>query len=130
MSETTAHKAFRLCGQSLWYDNISRSLIRSGELAKLRDAGVRGVTSNPSIFQKAITSDQEYETQLRQLVYGGAGVFDDHLLALGQDRGEGRDLLQVIVQALAAQLPLETVARRACPPPALLAEPARAAGAR
>jgi len=42
-------------GQSLWYDNIRRQLITSGELARLRDEGVSGVTSNPTIFEKAVS---------------------------------------------------------------------------
>ena len=41
-------------GQSAWLDNIQRKQIESGELARIRDRGVRGLTSNPAIFQKAI----------------------------------------------------------------------------
>ena len=43
-------------GQSIWLDYIQRSLITSGELKDLVDQGLRGVTSNPSIFDKAIYS--------------------------------------------------------------------------
>ena len=39
-------------GQSIWYDNIRRGLIKSGELASLIELGVSGVTSNPTIFEK------------------------------------------------------------------------------
>ena len=42
-------------GQSVWLDNIRRQLITSGELAHLRDEGVTGVTSNPTIFEKAVS---------------------------------------------------------------------------
>ncbi len=42
-------------GQSVWFDFIRRSLITSGELQALIDKGVRGITSNPAIFEKAIT---------------------------------------------------------------------------
>ncbi|MFN0206109.1 MAG: transaldolase [Planctomycetota bacterium] len=48
-------------GQSVWFDNISRDLLKSGDLAKLRDRGVRGVTSNPTIFQKAIAETKSYD---------------------------------------------------------------------
>jgi transaldolase / glucose-6-phosphate isomerase len=48
-------------GQSLWYDNIRRQLITSGELARMRDEGVRGVTSNPTIFQKALSGSTDYD---------------------------------------------------------------------
>ncbi|MFN2218975.1 MAG: transaldolase family protein, partial [Anaerolineae bacterium] len=41
-------------GQSIWYDNIRRGLLDDGGLAALVEAGVMGVTSNPSIFEKAI----------------------------------------------------------------------------
>ena len=48
-------KELRHIGQSLWLDNIRRQLITSGELARLRDEGITGVTSNPTIFEKAVS---------------------------------------------------------------------------
>lgn len=54
-------------GQSIWLDYIRRSLITSGELASLIDRGLRGMTSNPSIFAKAIGSSDDYDEQLRAL---------------------------------------------------------------
>src|SRR5882724_6693125 len=52
-------------GQSLWYDNIRRTLITSGELQGLIDHdGLRGVTSNPSIFEKAIAGSSDYNDLL------------------------------------------------------------------
>ncbi len=54
-------------GQSIWFDNIHRALLESGELARmLADDDLRGVTSNPSIFEKAITSGHEYDGALRR----------------------------------------------------------------
>jgi transaldolase / glucose-6-phosphate isomerase len=47
-------------GQSIWYDNIRRSLIDSGELARMVEDGLRGVTSNPTIFEQAITGSDDY----------------------------------------------------------------------
>ena len=44
-------------GQQIWLDNLSRSLIQSGQLTKFLTDGVCGVTSNPAIFQKAFASD-------------------------------------------------------------------------
>jgi transaldolase len=55
-------------GQSLWYDNISRDLLNAGDIQSLVDQGVRGLTSNPSIFKKAITSGSAYDAQLQELV--------------------------------------------------------------
>ena len=51
-------------GQSVWYDNMYRSLITSGELERLVQMGVTGLTSNPTIFQKAISSGSEYDDSL------------------------------------------------------------------
>jgi len=55
-------------GQSYWYDNISRDLLNSGELARMiKEDGMRGVTSNPSIFYKSIKNSTDYDEQLRTL---------------------------------------------------------------
>ncbi|MGH7883145.1 MAG: transaldolase family protein, partial [Candidatus Dormibacteraceae bacterium] len=58
----------RSLGQSLWLDNIRRQLITSGELAQLRDRGVSGVTSNPTIFDKAIANSTDYDEALAEMV--------------------------------------------------------------
>jgi len=61
-------------GQSLWYDNISRDLLQSGEIKALIDEGIRGMTSNPAIFQKAIVEGKTYDEQLQALVAEGKSV--------------------------------------------------------
>ncbi len=64
-------------GQSPWYDFITRELVRSGELARLiRDEGLRGMTSNPTIFEKAITQSSDYDDDIRALAADGAGAAD------------------------------------------------------
>ena len=55
-------------GQSPWLDNLRRGWITGGQLAALRDRGVRGLTSNPTIFQKAIQGSADYDTQFESLV--------------------------------------------------------------
>jgi transaldolase len=55
-------------GQSIWLDNIRRSMFASGELARLIDQGLRGMTSNPTIFEKAIGHGDDYDEQLRSLI--------------------------------------------------------------
>lgn len=56
-------------GQSFWYDNIHRAMISSGELdGMLAQDDLRGITSNPTIFEKAITSSNDYDAQLASLV--------------------------------------------------------------
>lgn len=52
-------------GQSVWYDNVSRQLVRGGELAKLIAEGVTGVTSNPAIFERAISQSNLYDPAIR-----------------------------------------------------------------
>ena len=54
-------------GQQIWLDNLSRSLIQSGELAKMLQQGVCGVTSNPAIFQKAFAGDELYAEEIARL---------------------------------------------------------------
>lgn len=53
-------------GQQIWLDNLSRSLIQSGELAKMMQQGIAGVTSNPAIFQKAFAEDALYTEEITQ----------------------------------------------------------------
>jgi transaldolase/glucose-6-phosphate isomerase len=55
-------------GQSIWLDNIRRSMFASGELRRLIAAGLRGMTSNPTIFEKAIGSGNDYDEQLARLI--------------------------------------------------------------
>ena len=55
-------------GQSIWFDFIRRSLITSGELKALVDKGVRGVTSNPAIFAKAISGSEDYDSDMQELI--------------------------------------------------------------
>jgi transaldolase len=60
-------------GQSFWYDNIRRQFLQDGTLQKLIEQdGLRGMTSNPSIFEKAIGHSQDYDDQIRELVAQGA----------------------------------------------------------
>jgi transaldolase len=62
LNELTRH------GQSIWYDNLNRELLRSGELARMvLEDGVTGGTSNPSIFEKAIGSGDAYDEHLQEL---------------------------------------------------------------
>lgn len=60
------------CGQSYWLDNLTREKIQSGELKKrIEEQGLRGVTSNPAIFNKAITNSEDYDKQIQQLAKEG-----------------------------------------------------------
>ncbi|MBI1938948.1 MAG: bifunctional transaldolase/phosoglucose isomerase [Ignavibacteriales bacterium] len=55
-------------GQSIWYDYIRRQFITGGELQKLINNGLRGVTSNPSIFEKAIAGSSDYDEDIKSLI--------------------------------------------------------------
>src|SRR5581483_5997185 len=61
-------------GQSLWLDNINRRLIASGELQRLIDDGLTGVTSNPTIFEKAIGESADYDDEIRRRIAEGKAV--------------------------------------------------------
>jgi transaldolase len=65
-------------GQSPWLDNLKRGYLTSGELAQLRDGGVRGLTSNPTIFQKAISGSPDYDVQFREITTDDGPVIDDY----------------------------------------------------
>ncbi|MCY4651679.1 MAG: transaldolase, partial [Dehalococcoidia bacterium] len=64
-------------GQSVWYDNMYRALIATGELDRLLSLGVTGLTSNPTIFQKAISSGEDYDDSLAE--YASRGLTADQL---------------------------------------------------
>lgn len=65
-------KKLTALGQSLWYDNIQRKLLESGELKAMIERGdIRGVTSNPTIFQNAIAKTNDYDSALIPLAWAG-----------------------------------------------------------
>jgi transaldolase / glucose-6-phosphate isomerase len=75
---TSPIQELRALGQSLWLDNIRRQLVTSGELARLRDEGLTGVTSNPTIFEKAVSGSSDYDEALVRMV--GSGANPDEIL--------------------------------------------------
>lgn len=88
-------------GQSPWYDNITRTLVRGGGLATLiEEDGIRGVTSNPTIFDKAIAGGEGYDDQLLELHRQGAGAEDAFWALAVDDIGAGADLLRPIYDRL------------------------------
>jgi transaldolase len=65
-------------GQSPWLDNLKRGYITSGQLNRLVDKGIRGLTSNPTIFQKAIQGSPDYDEQFRSLAAANHPIIDDY----------------------------------------------------
>jgi transaldolase len=84
-------------GQSAWIDNLSRQSIRGGHLQELiDDYAVVGATSNPTIFQKAMTSDDAYDEQLHELAAQGKDVFETFWALAEQDIMDACDLFRPV----------------------------------
>ncbi|MGH9118734.1 MAG: transaldolase [Acidimicrobiales bacterium] len=75
---TKLHDLHDQFGQSPWLDNLKRGWITGGELQRMVDRGIRGVTSNPTILQKAITGGHDYDAQFGDLMGGGHSVEDSY----------------------------------------------------
>jgi transaldolase len=86
----------RAIGQSIWYDNIRRGLIESGELQRLIDLGVTGLTSNPTIFQKAIAESSDYDEALEALAASGSSVDQIYESLTVEDIRAAADLLRPV----------------------------------
>ena len=81
-------------GQSLWYDNIQRDQVKDGTIQKLIDTGkITGITSNPSIFKKAILSSTMYRIPLRTMAWAGWSAADIYEQLAVEDIRNAADLL-------------------------------------
>lgn len=90
-------------GQSPWYDNIRRSLLESGDLARMiEEDGIRGVTSNPTIFEKAISAGNEYDDVIRSMAREGRGSEEIGWELLVADVGTAADILRPTYDACGA----------------------------
>jgi len=84
-------------GQSPWYDNLARSLLQDGGLKQLIDAdGIKGVTSNPTIFDKAMAAGEGYDEQLQQCAKEGLSIEDSYWELVVQDVANAADLLRPV----------------------------------
>jgi len=83
-------------GQSPWLDNLKRGWITGGELQRWVDRGVRGVTSNPTIFQKAISAGHDYDEQFGDLIGGGETVEDSYWEMVEADIEDALQILRPI----------------------------------
>ncbi len=86
-------------GQSPWLDNLRRGWMTSGELQNWIDRGVRGLTSNPSIFAKAMTETDDYDSELRSLVKAGADVEEAYWQLVVGDINRALDHLAPVHEA-------------------------------
>jgi len=80
--------------QSPWYDNIDRRLIKSGELRKLFDSGLLGVTSNPTIFEKAVSASDIYDGMIKKLASEGKTALEIYDTLTLEDVSSAADLLR------------------------------------
>jgi transaldolase/glucose-6-phosphate isomerase len=84
-------------GQSIWYDNIRRAMLVSGDLQKkINEDDLRGVTSNPTIFEKAITGSTDYDEQMRSLIKAGNSVREIYEALVIDDIGRAADILKPV----------------------------------
>ena len=81
-------------GQSLWLDNINRSMIVSGQLKSMIDQGLRGQTSNPSIFKQSISSSTDYDKRILELNEAGKSTFEIYDELTIADVGDAADLFR------------------------------------
>jgi transaldolase len=82
-------------GQSVWIDFLSRDMLRSGELERMmREDAVVGVTSNPTIFQKAISAGDAYDDQLREVLREERDAKEIFIRLASKDVGDALDLLR------------------------------------
>ena len=87
-------------GQSVWLDNISRGLITSGELKRLMEGdGISGITSNPTIFEKAISHGTDYDAAMRDLIGRGASDADIYDALTVADIQAAADVLRSVFDA-------------------------------
>jgi transaldolase len=88
-------------GQSIWLDYIRRKMIDSGELKKFIDEdGLKGVTSNPSIFEKAIAGSDDYDADIRKQAQAGKSIEEIYETLTVEDVGQGADVFRPVYDRL------------------------------
>ena len=96
MAKSRLHELSEL-GQSVWIDFLSRDLLRNGDLArKMQDDAVVGVTSNPTIFQKAIAAGNVYDEQLREVLQAERDAKEVFIRLATRDVSDALDLLRPV----------------------------------
>lgn len=92
-------RALNDAGQSVWLDYIHRGILTSGELGRLVASGVSGVTSNPTIFEKAITGSHDYDDQISRLIAGGKSTTEIYEALVVDDIRAAADALRPVHDA-------------------------------
>ena len=86
--------ALNRLGQSIWYDNLSRDVLQSGELAGYVGQGISGLTSNPAIFKNAIADTGHYDSVMRAMAAEGLSSEQICEALMIEDVGQAADLLR------------------------------------
>lgn len=93
------HELYDQQGQSPWLDNLRRGWITSGELQEWIDRGVRGLTSNPSIFAAAMIQTDDYDAELSELASAGSSIEDAYWQLVVGDIRQALELLRPVHDA-------------------------------
>lgn len=92
-------KKLHACGQSYWLDNLTRKKIKSGELQKrMQEQGLRGITSNPAIFDKAISKSEDYNEQIESLAKATSDPVEAYESLVIQDIQDACDILKPVYE--------------------------------
>src|SRR5215204_5283513 len=96
MAKSRLHELSEL-GQSVWIDFLSRDLVHGGELERMmREDAVVGVTSNPTIFQKAISAGNAYDEQRREVLAEERNPSEVFVQLASRDVADASDLLRPV----------------------------------
>jgi transaldolase len=99
LSDTKLQQLCKEHGQSPWLDNLKRGYITSGDLKRKVAEGIRGITSNPTIFAKAIEAGSDYDEQFQSLVSQKSSVEDAYWSMVVDDILHALDILQPVHEA-------------------------------
>ena len=91
---STLHDLYQRCGQSPWLDDLRREWLTDGTLGRRIDQGVRGITSNPSILQKAMAAGSAYDEQFARLAEDGCSAARSYWAMAITDVSDALDLLR------------------------------------
>ncbi len=97
MSKTKIEELAEL-GQSIWLDSISRNMIETGNLKEMLSSGLRGMTSNPTIFDNAISSGSDYNEKIKELKISGKSTFDIYDDLTIQDIQDAADIFKPLYE--------------------------------
>ena len=97
-------------GQSVWFDQMERKLVSSGRLQRMIDQDdLRGLTSNPTIFEKAIGGSEDYDGQLRQLASQGKSAEEIYDELTIEDIGRAADVFRPLALAYVLAQPFPSI---------------------